>query len=268
MRVFIVLFFWFGYFSLDVKCQELSETSGHLSSLHCKSCVENMECITLDEGILKLNYTLSFTNLNLPPEFTLTAYQDYSLFERYGSTTVDSNDYEIFKHNGCTYYQYNITLNIIAHDICNNNGEIVNFNFILGLELPQEVQLLPLLDNYPDIFDSDCFDDISVRPRSYYEQSIAVCCNGISRNRININSSEEKASDLVIHPNPFSDFVSISNNGLVKIEIFNSSGDKVFSKNSNKKKITINLGNYPVGIYFFHMYQEDHTKVIKKVIKY
>lgn len=75
---------------------------------------------------------------------------------------------------------------------------------------------------------------------------------------------------ITIYPNPFNNsFVVGFKPHLTdkkQLIVTDFSGKKVFESFTNKEKITIDLHNYPAGIYFLEVITENE-KVVKKIIK-
>jgi len=74
-------------------------------------------------------------------------------------------------------------------------------------------------------------------------------------------------NNLMVFPNPSNGIFSINhnNNKPQTIEIFNIVGAKIYSATNNvKSKYDIDISQYPKGIYFVKVYDEDgdHTEKI------
>ena len=76
-----------------------------------------------------------------------------------------------------------------------------------------------------------------------------------------------KADDsITTYPNPTNDKITIKSAKLIKrIEIFNSSGEKLFGKNFRNTMTTLSLAAYPEGVYFVKIHREEDISV-KKVL--
>ena len=73
---------------------------------------------------------------------------------------------------------------------------------------------------------------------------------------------------LSIYPNPASDQLTIKSGKLfTKLQLFSNSGTLLFDRKYNNSVVTIGLGDYPPGIYFVKIFQDD-TMVGKKVVVY
>ena len=69
-----------------------------------------------------------------------------------------------------------------------------------------------------------------------------------------------------IYPNPTHDKLTIKSGKLIKrIEIFNSSGEKMFDKNFRNSMTTLNMSSYPEGVYFVKIYRGEDS-VSKKIV--
>lgn len=91
---------------------------------------------------------------------------------------------------------------------------------------------------------------------------------GLIRYRINletlsVDSDILSKSDVVIYPNPTSDYVTILNENVQEINIFDFSGRNV-QKSSSKR---VNLSNLPKGVYILNVTLTNGKSISKKVVK-
>lgn len=77
-----------------------------------------------------------------------------------------------------------------------------------------------------------------------------------------------KVTDLKVYPNPFTNQVTVESLVKIKqIEIFNMAGLKVNSTTTNDKKVNVNLGNLPAGVYLLRSLDENGKTNVQKLIK-
>src|SRR5690606_25293363 len=85
-----------------------------------------------------------------------------------------------------------------------------------------------------------------------------------------LSTSEFVSSKFTVFPNPVTDVVTIINSeniGVEQIEVFDSSGKKVQSKNFSKEnEVQLNLGGFAAGTYLLHIKTNEGT-AIEKVVK-
>ena len=72
-----------------------------------------------------------------------------------------------------------------------------------------------------------------------------------------------------VYPNPSSDVINISlNKGqLLKIELFSMTGRLIFKKDLNSKTYTLNIGDYPSGVYLVRVFNQNNDIVNTKIFK-
>jgi hypothetical protein len=91
-------------------------------------------------------------------------------------------------------------------------------------------------------------------------------CEDINKIDVKVGIENVKMNDklVTIYPNPFTDIANIyCDEKIEKINVYNSVGELLVTKNSSKK---IDLINYPSGIYFLNLIIGNKS-VLKKVIK-
>ncbi|NQT77056.1 MAG: T9SS type A sorting domain-containing protein [Bacteroidetes bacterium] len=73
--------------------------------------------------------------------------------------------------------------------------------------------------------------------------------------------------DVHIYPNPTHDKLTIKSGKLIRrIEIFNSSGEKLFDKKFRNAITTLNMAAYPEGIYIVKIHREEDISVQKVLV--
>jgi hypothetical protein len=74
-----------------------------------------------------------------------------------------------------------------------------------------------------------------------------------------------------IYPNPTSGIINIDlenkNNRLIKIELLNAIGQVIMTETSESNRFTFNLQNYPAGIYFVKLIEQNRVIALEKIIK-
>jgi hypothetical protein len=73
---------------------------------------------------------------------------------------------------------------------------------------------------------------------------------------------KELDNKVFIFPNPSNGTITINAKDFVKIEIYNTVGQLVETKNIN----TVDVSSYNVGVYFFKVYDSNNNSVIKRVV--
>jgi len=76
---------------------------------------------------------------------------------------------------------------------------------------------------------------------------------------------EQNKTNTIIYPNPTNGIVSIqfTNNNSTTIELYNVIGERLISEQINQSKHTIDISNYPNGVYFLKA-DGNMTKIIKQ----
>lgn len=85
----------------------------------------------------------------------------------------------------------------------------------------------------------------------------------ISLETLATNNNSLSKADLIIYPNPTSDYITISNDKVKEAAIVDFTG-KILLKSTSK---TIDLSNLPKGIYILNVTIENGKSISKKVIK-
>ena len=84
----------------------------------------------------------------------------------------------------------------------------------------------------------------------------------ISQNALNIGESE--INNLSVYPNPAKNRVHISSDDLITgYKISNLSGQKLQEVKTNFNQGTVDISNYPGGVYFINIQSNDKNKVVK-----
>jgi len=125
---------------------------------------------------------------------------------------------------------------------------------VLGVQQTSGVSSLNF--TYPVVYNVLAEDGIANQDWTIYV-SVAV----------NINKINKQNNIIKIYPNPTNNIVKIesSNKIINKIEILDITGRTVYQYKKESKKYTINVYNYPKGIYVIKIETENQT-IIKKLI--
>ena len=82
------------------------------------------------------------------------------------------------------------------------------------------------------------------------------------------------ANDLIaptvgLYPNPSNDLINISfdKDQLQKIELYDTTGKLLFKKDLNTNTYALNITNYPSGVYFVRVFNQNNVFVNKQIIK-
>jgi hypothetical protein len=88
-----------------------------------------------------------------------------------------------------------------------------------------------------------------------------------SLNEVNdlTNAPNLKNFNVIIFPNPASDFIFVKSNFDCQIKIFGQSGEVMFAGELIKNKKTISLASLSVGIYFVKIKGQGYQKAIRLV---
>ena len=72
-----------------------------------------------------------------------------------------------------------------------------------------------------------------------------------------------------VYPNPSNDVVNVSldKGQLLKIELFSMTGRLIFKKDLNSKTYTLNIGDYPSGVYLVRVFNQNNDMVNTKIFK-
>ncbi|WP_046759275.1 T9SS type A sorting domain-containing protein [Kordia jejudonensis] len=78
-----------------------------------------------------------------------------------------------------------------------------------------------------------------------------------------LSVAEKRIENLLVYPNPTTDFINISTNDaqIEKVEIYSTSGQLVISKNNNLEKIALN--SLKTGVYLMKIYAKKGSKTVK-----
>ena len=82
------------------------------------------------------------------------------------------------------------------------------------------------------------------------------------------------ANDLIaptvsLYPNPSNDLINISfdKDQLQKIELYDTTGKLLFKSDLNTNTYALNIANYPSGVYFVRVFNQNNVFVNKQIIK-
>jgi hypothetical protein len=82
------------------------------------------------------------------------------------------------------------------------------------------------------------------------------------------------ANDLIaptvgLYPNPSNDLINISfdKDQLQKIELYDVTGKLLFKSDLNTNTYALNIANYPSGVYFVRVFNQNNVFVNKQIIK-
>jgi hypothetical protein len=94
-------------------------------------------------------------------------------------------------------------------------------------------------------------------------QSVSICTS--------LNSLLQNDLNYSIYPNPTSGIINIDlenkNNRLIKIELLNAIGQVIMTETYESNRFTFNLHNYPAGIYFIKIIEQNKVIALEKIIK-
>ena len=85
---------------------------------------------------------------------------------------------------------------------------------------------------------------------------------------VGVKENNSVSVQFQVYPDPATEIINIESNAIQQIEIFDISGKKLLSENyKNTRNISLNVLNYPKGLYFIKVYTETGIKAAK-FIKY
>lgn len=161
--------------------------------------------------------------------------------------------------------------NIVADDSLINNSDFLFYHNIL---VTDTMNVTALLTN--DSAGIACL----IEDQLYWEVTEPIPGTFIGRweflhgnvgvdvtNTLNIGDIEPFTAS--VYPNPSNDLVNISlkEGQILKIELFNMTGRLIFEQDLNSKTYTLNIGDYPSGIYHMRVFNQNNDIVKIKVYK-
>lgn len=78
---------------------------------------------------------------------------------------------------------------------------------------------------------------------------------------------KEDQSTLTIVPNPTSSVVTIAGTDLYEVNIYNTVGQMVVSKNVNGESVSLDLSEMPSGLYFIHVVDRNGSSSVRRLLK-
>lgn len=152
-------------------------------------------------------------------------------------------------------------------DLYGESGEPPYFNFPIEFE-PYSLTDYPTEDLLFPVTDSILFDgsgsDYYIPRRAIFNVSAMI----VPHNKSFVRTKEHKENRFIIHPNPFTDYFTITNPGSEKLDValFSSAGEQIFHSITTQSLITVNSGSFPRGFYIlmiFTYYSYNSFKLIK-----
>gem|GEM_PF-4346942 len=248
--------------------------SSHTLMAVCDDCTKSeSECVKPINGNIKLNFTVSFTTDNLPPDLLFTLYSDNNLNQSLAGISINksegnwTNNPANSERIHCDYYQFHFELLIPASYICQNAelNEMSTFDFVLGIEYKESNSIFPITQ-FGNVFDSNCFGHKNTDDISYISFSTNVCCNNEVSPRNHINNKVHRKTN--IYPNPSSGLVNFELINVNKILLYDNSGSLVNTFQVIDNKQQIDFSNYQNGIFFVKLILTDGKFSIEKILKF
>ena len=78
---------------------------------------------------------------------------------------------------------------------------------------------------------------------------------------------EEYFSTLTIAPNPTDGTVIITGNDLQEVVVYNITGQTLVKANADSDSMSIDLRDYPAGLYFVHVMDRSGNGCVRKLVK-
>ena len=101
---------------------------------------------------------------------------------------------------------------------------------------------------------------------SIYKIAIVIECLNVTWNAKKVDFPN--LNNIEISPNPTNDWVRLTSNfNILKVDVVNTHGVIIFSKNLDSKEIQVNIGSLPPAMYYLNIHTADGHRVIHKVIK-
>lgn len=77
---------------------------------------------------------------------------------------------------------------------------------------------------------------------------------------------ENASNDVAVFPNPTKNLVTVQALGLKEITVFSMTGQKLLKLQADSNELTIDLSNYPSGVYYFNMATDQGIRARKVVL--
>lgn len=90
--------------------------------------------------------------------------------------------------------------------------------------------------------------------------------NVLEPSHVGINEVVKAPDQFVIYPNPASERVTVKGNTMRELSVYNSMGQRVAFQIVNAEQTSVNVSNFPAGLYIFSITTADGRRVMKKVI--
>jgi len=97
---------------------------------------------------------------------------------------------------------------------------------------------------------------------SYYTPEVVV---PVSLSITGVSVNEHNEIEVKLYPNPATDFVRISSDQILRVEIYNLAGQKVFGKTYSDSQVTIPTTRLTAGTYLVEV-TTTSGKTTKKVV--
>jgi len=186
-------------------------------------------------------------DFSLEKGMTFEHYHSLRLFEIINSDTVEING--VLKKRLQISYAPSSLYNYVVDTWIEDVGSLLGILYPCVIFNGSQHSLLCYFQNNELIYKNPEY------PKCYYEEG-----EDITSVQTIVNN------DCYVFPNPVDDVltVSSSNNTLLKIEIFNMLGQKVYNQSHGN---TIDISSSPTGLYFLKVYDTNEQVTIFKIIK-
>jgi hypothetical protein len=138
----------------------------------------------------------------------------------------------------------------------NIDDELLGYNIYRDGEKINTTLITELGYNDEDLENGEYIYQVSAKYENCEEltEGITVTIDATNINKL--------ANDVTIYPNPTSGTITITAASFVKVEIYNTVGQLVETKNVK----TFDVSTYNTGIYFFKVYDTNNNSVTKRVM--
>ena len=83
-----------------------------------------------------------------------------------------------------------------------------------------------------------------------------------------LGTDEIIVEDLAsVYPNPANASVTVTGEDLKQIEVINTLGQRLATRHVEGSKVTIDIGNLPVGVFFLGITDENGKYCVRKLVK-
>jgi hypothetical protein len=138
--------------------------------------------------------------------------------------------------------------------------------------LNMNVSLIEGIGSTSGLVESNCFEGANLL--CYYTNNTdTIFSDGTSPWLCKPNAIQEfeQLKNISIYPNPFSNNIHIEFKSVFsstkEVSLYDIYGRKLFEYKVNNNELSIDINNYPIGLYFIQVIDENHKLFTKKILK-